>query len=128
MTSAAYGVGPDSIADTAPVDCQVQAFPQGRFCQEGCLGEKLHMARPVGEGCSWIPVSSPIPNPLNAVRISESVDDAWVRRRLLDEFNIEIGSGLGDYAGKAWRIGLMGSSCTRNHVNMLLAALTDIIG
>jgi alanine-glyoxylate transaminase/serine-glyoxylate transaminase/serine-pyruvate transaminase len=64
---------------------------------------------------------------LNAVRIPDGVDDLTVRQRLLNEFNIEIGGGLGEFAGKAWRIGLMGNSCTVNHVNMLLAALKEII-
>lgn len=64
---------------------------------------------------------------LNAVKIPEGVDDAAVRQRLLNEFNIEIGGGLGDFAGKVWRIGLMGCSCTKNHVNMLLAALQQIM-
>src|SRR5207248_3321915 len=45
---------------------------------------------------------------LNAVRIPDGVDDGAVRKRLLNEFNIEIGSGLGEFKGKAWRIGLMG--------------------
>ncbi|MCD6395012.1 MAG: alanine--glyoxylate aminotransferase family protein [Planctomycetes bacterium] len=64
---------------------------------------------------------------LNAVKIPAGVDDAAVRRRLLDEYNIEIGGGLGDFSGKVWRIGLMGCSCTQNHVNMLLAALRTIM-
>ena len=64
---------------------------------------------------------------LNAVKIPAGVDDAAVRRQLLDEFNIEIGAGLGDFAGKVWRIGLMGCSSTQNHVNMLLAALRKIL-
>ncbi len=65
---------------------------------------------------------------LNAVKIPDGVDDAVVRRRLLDEFNIEIGAGLGDFAGKVWRIGLMGCSSNENHVALLLAALKKIIG
>jgi alanine-glyoxylate transaminase/serine-glyoxylate transaminase/serine-pyruvate transaminase len=64
---------------------------------------------------------------LNAVKIPAGVDDAAVRRRLLDEYNIEIGAGLGEFAGKVWRIGLMGCSSTENHVNMLLSALRKII-
>ena len=63
---------------------------------------------------------------LNAVRIPEGLEDAPVRQRLLNEYNIEIGGGLGDFAGKVWRIGLMGYSCTENHVNMLLSALRKI--
>ena len=64
---------------------------------------------------------------LNAVIIPEGVDEAQVRKRLLEEYNIEIGGGLGPYAGKIWRIGLMGESSTKNHVNMLLAALKEVI-
>ncbi len=63
---------------------------------------------------------------LNAVKIPQGMEDAPVRQRLLDEYNIEIGGGLGDFAGKVWRIGLMGYSCTANHVNMLLSALRTI--
>jgi len=65
---------------------------------------------------------------LNAVRIPDGVDDATVRSRLLDEYNIEIGAGLGEFAGKVWRIGLMGCSSSENHVNILLAALRKILG
>jgi alanine-glyoxylate transaminase/serine-glyoxylate transaminase/serine-pyruvate transaminase len=64
---------------------------------------------------------------LNAVRVPAGVDEAAVRRRLLDDYDIEIGAGLGEFAGKLWRIGLMGSSSTRNHVHMLLAALREIM-
>ncbi|MCP4613068.1 MAG: alanine--glyoxylate aminotransferase family protein [Planctomycetes bacterium] len=67
-----------------------------------------------------------LPN-LNAVRIPEGLDDKTVRSRLLKEYNIEIGAGLGDFAGKVWRIGLMGNSCTINHVNLILSALRTII-
>lgn len=65
---------------------------------------------------------------LNAVKIPQGFDDVAVRSRLLNEYNIEIGAGLGDFAGKVWRIGLMGESCTQNHINMLLAALKQIMG
>lgn len=64
---------------------------------------------------------------LNAVRIPDGVDEAMIRKRLLEEYNIEIGGGLGPFAGKIWRIGLMGESSTPNHVNMLLAALKKMM-
>ena len=64
---------------------------------------------------------------LNAVKPPAGIDEAAVRGRLLNEYNIEIGAGLGDFAGKLWRIGLMGCSCTKNHVNMFLAALKQIM-
>ncbi|MEA1897625.1 MAG: alanine--glyoxylate aminotransferase family protein [Bacteroidota bacterium] len=65
---------------------------------------------------------------LNSVKIPEGVDDALIRGKLLDEYNIEIGAGLGPFAGKVWRIGLMGHSSDANHVNMLLSALRKLIG
>lgn len=60
---------------------------------------------------------------LNAVRVPEGVDEAAVRRQLLEEFNIEIGAGLGPLAGRIWRIGLMGSGSTDEHVRLVLGAL-----
>jgi alanine-glyoxylate transaminase/serine-glyoxylate transaminase/serine-pyruvate transaminase len=60
---------------------------------------------------------------LNAVRVPEGVDDARIRRRLLDEFNIEIGGGLGIFKGKVWRVGLMGAGSTANNVLLFLGAL-----
>lgn len=65
---------------------------------------------------------------LNAVRIPAGLDDGPVRTRLLEEYNIEIGAGLGDFAGKVWRIGLMGNSSSPRHVEALLGALHTIMG
>jgi alanine-glyoxylate transaminase/serine-glyoxylate transaminase/serine-pyruvate transaminase len=64
---------------------------------------------------------------LNAVRIPAGIDDARVRGRLLNEFNIEIGGGFGALKGKIWRVGLMGSGSTENNVLLLLAALRRIL-
>src|SRR5204863_4662192 len=64
---------------------------------------------------------------LNAVRVPEGVDDARVRARLLNDFNIEIGGGLGPLKGKIWRIGLMGSGSTRENVLLVLKALHDAL-
>ncbi len=64
---------------------------------------------------------------LNAVKIPAGFDDVVVRSRLLNEYNVEIGAGLGEFAGKVWRIGLMGESCTLNHINILISALKDIM-
>lgn len=60
---------------------------------------------------------------LNAVTIPEGVDDAAVRSQLLNEFNLEIGAGLGALAGKVWRIGLMGFSSRSENVILCLSAL-----
>jgi alanine-glyoxylate transaminase/serine-glyoxylate transaminase/serine-pyruvate transaminase len=76
-------------------------------------------------GLSYIPKASLAS--LNAVRVPDGVDDARVRARLLEEFGIEIGGGLGPFKGKAWRIGLMGASSTRRNVTLLLAALETIL-
>jgi alanine-glyoxylate transaminase/serine-glyoxylate transaminase/serine-pyruvate transaminase len=64
---------------------------------------------------------------LNAVRLPSGLDDASVRRELLDTYDIEIGGGLGDLAGSVWRIGLMGESAQRTNVLKLLAALEEIL-
>ena len=60
---------------------------------------------------------------LNAVKVPEGVDEAGVRNFLLNEFSLEIGAGLGPMAGKIWRIGLMGASCTQRHVDLCLKGL-----
>lgn len=59
------------------------------------------------------------------MRVPAGTDEAAVRRRLLERFNIEVGAGLGPLAGKIWRIGLMGSSSTEWLVTLCLAALAD---
>ena len=64
---------------------------------------------------------------LNAVKLPHGIDDAITRSRLLNEYNIEVGGGLGDFAGKIWRVGLMGNSSSANHVNQLIGALKTII-
>ncbi len=64
---------------------------------------------------------------LNAVRIPDGVDDADTRRRLLEEFNLEIGAGLGDLAGKQWRIGLMGHASNPVNVSRCLTALAQVL-
>ncbi len=64
---------------------------------------------------------------LNAVTIPEGVDDARVRETLLADYNLEIGAGLGDFAGRVWRIGLMGHACRKDNVLHCLAALEAVI-
>ncbi len=60
---------------------------------------------------------------LNAVCVPEGVDEAKLRRFLLDQFDLEIGAGLGPLAGRIWRIGLMGQSAHLNNVLLCLSAL-----
>jgi alanine-glyoxylate transaminase/serine-glyoxylate transaminase/serine-pyruvate transaminase len=65
--------------------------------------------------------------PLNTVFIPEGLDDAATRGALLRDYGIEIGAGLGPFAGKIWRIGLMGESSRINNVLVLLAALEKLM-
>ena len=64
---------------------------------------------------------------LTCVMIPDGVDDAAVRGRLLQDYGIEIVGGLGPLKGKAWRIGLMGYSCSERNVRYLIAALREIL-
>jgi alanine-glyoxylate transaminase/serine-glyoxylate transaminase/serine-pyruvate transaminase len=64
---------------------------------------------------------------LNAVCVPEGVDELAVRRRLRNEFKIEIGGGLGPLAGKIWRIGLMGYSAREENVSRLLKSLQEVL-
>ncbi len=64
---------------------------------------------------------------LNAVKVPAGIDDAVVRRDLLNRFNIEIGAGLGDFKGKVWRIGLMGYGSRPANVLLFLSALELIL-
>jgi alanine-glyoxylate transaminase/serine-glyoxylate transaminase/serine-pyruvate transaminase len=65
---------------------------------------------------------------LNAVRVPDGVDEAAVRKRLLTEFNIEVGAGLGPLKGKVWRIGLMGETSSRDNVRACLSAIAACLG
>ena len=64
---------------------------------------------------------------LTTVLVPEGADDAAVRGGLLRTYGIEIGGGLGKFAGKAWRIGLMGYASQRSNVMLLLSALGDLL-
>ena len=65
---------------------------------------------------------------LNAIAVPEGVDEAKVRKRLLGEFSIEIGAGLGPLKGKIWRVGLMGETSTAANVKTFLSALRACLG
>jgi alanine-glyoxylate transaminase / serine-glyoxylate transaminase / serine-pyruvate transaminase len=66
---------------------------------------------------------------LNLVNIPEGVDDeAAMRRRLLDDFNLEIGGGLGKLAGKCWRVGIMGHGAREENVDVILDAFSQVLG
>jgi len=63
---------------------------------------------------------------MNAVTVAQGIDEKEVRRRLLLDYNLEIGAGLGELAGKIWRFGLMGYSCKMENVMLSLCALETV--
>jgi alanine-glyoxylate transaminase/serine-glyoxylate transaminase/serine-pyruvate transaminase len=73
-----------------------------------------------------VPLSRRLPT-LTTVVVPEGVDELGTRQRLLNEYNIEIAGGLGAFAGKVWRVGLMGYSSRKENVVMLLAALQRLM-
>jgi alanine-glyoxylate transaminase/serine-glyoxylate transaminase/serine-pyruvate transaminase len=76
-------------------------------------------------GLEYVPKNSL--HSLNCVRVPDGVDEAAIRSRLLKDYSIEIGGGLGVFAGKAWRIGLMGHSATQRNITTLVGALKDCL-
>jgi alanine-glyoxylate transaminase/serine-glyoxylate transaminase/serine-pyruvate transaminase len=77
-------------------------------------------------GFSLVPPAVQSLPTLTCVSLPEWLDDKPARSTLLQDFNIEVGGGLGPLAGKVWRIGLMGESSTYDSVITLLAALEQI--
>lgn len=73
-----------------------------------------------------VPAHERLPQ-LNAIYIPSGIDDAKVRSYLLNHYNLEIGAGLGDFAGKAWRIGLMGYAARNENVALCLTAISDAL-
>jgi alanine-glyoxylate transaminase/serine-glyoxylate transaminase/serine-pyruvate transaminase len=97
------------------------AWQRHRRVHETFLREmrKLELEPAVAEG-----VRAPM---INAIKIPDGVDDAKVRQRLYDDFNIEIGAGLGPLKGKIWRVGLMGHGARVENVELLAKALKQLI-
>lgn len=119
---------------TAPINMTYALYEALRIIMEEGLEARVarhalnHRALRAGlaaMGIEYIPAHSLAS--LNAVHVPAGVDDARVRRRLLAEYGLEIGAGLGPFKGKAWRIGLMGHSSTRRNVVLFLAALEAIL-
>ena len=97
---------------------------ENRIARHGEMHRRLR-AGLEAMGLGYIPKHSL--HSLNCIHIPAGADDATVRRRLLEEYGIEIGAGLGPMAGKAWRIGLMGHGSTVRNVDLVLAALREIL-
>ena len=120
---------------TAPINMTYALYEALRIVLEEGLEKRIarhtrnHRALRAGleaMGMRYVPKHSL--TSLNAVHIPDGVEDAKVRKRLLEEFGIEIGAGLGPFKGKAWRIGLMGQSSSERNVVLFLSALETILG
>ncbi len=80
-----------------------------------------------GLGFSYlVPADCRLPQ-LNAVFLPEGLEEAPIRKRLLEDYNLEVGGGLGDFAGKLWRVGLMGYSARRENVDYCLQSLKEVL-
>ncbi|MBI3303457.1 MAG: alanine--glyoxylate aminotransferase family protein [Deltaproteobacteria bacterium] len=121
---------------TAPISMNYALREALRLVQEEGLEARFrrhqrnHAALAAGLAALGIPLAAQEGHrlwTLNSVTIPAGVDDAAVRRQLLEDYNIEIGAGLGPLRGKVWRIGLMGESSTRSNVLFLLSALEEIL-
>ncbi|MBD3849908.1 MAG: alanine--glyoxylate aminotransferase family protein [Acidobacteria bacterium] len=92
--------------------------------------QKHHLALRVGfeaMGLGFaVPEAERLPQ-LNVVQVPDGVDEARVRGRLLEEYQLEVGAGLGALAGKVWRIGLMGYSCNLKNVLLCVGAFETIL-
>ncbi|MHC4947811.1 MAG: pyridoxal-phosphate-dependent aminotransferase family protein [Planctomycetota bacterium] len=119
---------------TAPVNMTYALHEALRIVLEEGLDERIDRHRRNHEllrggleamGLPYIPARSL--TTLNAVRVPDGVDDAAVRRFLLETYGIEVGAGLGPLKGRAWRIGLMGASSTRRNVTLVLEALREAL-
>lgn len=130
------GEGKRSYHHTAPVN-SLYALHEAllmlkREGLENAWKRHQEMHQKLRDGLEELGVSFVVDEPyrlpqLNAVYIPEGVDDGAVRSRLLNEFNLEIGAGLGALAGKAWRIGLMGYGARNENVALCLKALQEIL-
>ncbi len=91
------------------------------------LNHRALVAGIEGMGLSMlVPEAERLPM-LNAVCIPDGADDLKVRKALLNDFSIEIGGGLGAFAGKIWRVGLMGHTCRRKNVFLFLSAIETVL-
>jgi alanine-glyoxylate transaminase/serine-glyoxylate transaminase/serine-pyruvate transaminase len=121
---------------TAPITMNYALYEALRLIEEEGLEarwrrhERNHRALKAGLGAIGLAIAAQEHHQLwtlNSVRIPDGVDDAGVRGALLEEFNIEIGGGLGPLKGQTWRIGLMGESSTAANVLLVLSALERVL-
>lgn len=97
------------------------AFARHRRMHGGLVAgaEALGLRFPVGPGAR-------LPQ-LNVIEVPPGVDEAKARALMLERFGVEIGGGLADWAGRVWRVGLMGASATPANVRLLLEAMASAL-
>jgi alanine-glyoxylate transaminase / serine-glyoxylate transaminase / serine-pyruvate transaminase len=94
----------------------------GRLLQDGLEAMGLELVAPKGHRLPEL-TTVHVPDDLG-----DGLDEAGVRRRLLGDYGIEIGGGVGPMAGRVWRIGCMGHTARTRNVTLLLAALSEVLG
>ena len=97
-----------------------------RWSRHAAAAERLY-ARLEDAGLELLVASDHRLAPLTLVRVPDGVDDSTVRRELLEQRNIELGGGLGKFAGSAWRIGLMGANATLERADFIADAVIDAL-
>lgn len=121
---------------TAPISANFGLYEGLRIVAEEGLEARWERhrrcAEMLWEGLAALDLTMLIPEAyrmatLTTVQVPEGVDELAVRRRLMQEYNIEIAGGLGAFKGKAWRIGLMGHSAQEENVQTLLSALDEVL-
>jgi len=99
---------------------------ENRFRRHEVLGDRLKMELE-GLGFKLFAQEEYRLPMLTSVVLPDRVDDAKTRSRLLNEYNIEVGAGLGWLKGKIWRVGLMGETCKVRYIHCLMGALREIL-
>jgi alanine-glyoxylate transaminase/serine-glyoxylate transaminase/serine-pyruvate transaminase len=100
---------------------------EARWERHARLGDRLAKELE-GRGFSYVPEAGFRLPMLHCVRLPAMIEnEAAVRSTMLDEHGIEVGGGLGEFRGRAWRIGLMGHSCRARNIAALLAALDEVV-
>jgi alanine-glyoxylate transaminase/serine-glyoxylate transaminase/serine-pyruvate transaminase len=99
---------------------------EARFKRHQTLGDRLKMELE-GFGFKLFAQEGYRLSVLTSVSLADGVNDVQTRKRLLEEYNIEIGGGLGQLKGRVWRIGLMGETCKIQNILSLMGALKSIL-
>ncbi len=121
---------------TAPISMAYGLYEGLRIIREEGLAARferhLKLGRALQAGLIAMGLILPVEEPyrlpmLTSVAVPKGADDVAVRRQLLERYGIEIGGGLGELKGRAWRVGLMGHSCRPGNVLGFLAALQQVL-